>query len=465
MPTKAKRKTYNLLMALAIVIILVSGLMAVGHLKGWFGGQPAAGGGNEASLLCSSTTGVVQVERSGVGYTLKSDTVMQSGDTAETKNGSEAVFAWQGSGSKESNTIALNEKSELVIDACSEEELALTLNEGELFAAVPDAPAALSISYGGSRAEITGTVFSISKKGNAGTLCVYEGTVDVLTEKGESLSVSTGEQLLVTTNKKGELETAVSEMTADMLSPYMIEKLLGCGSSGLCFSEKELNKVTAAREQEKLDADKALEEASIKIAENEKNNAAENGQTASQTQDGTQADGSTGSSGDNGSGSAGNSSQPADTSSGSGGGNNNGSGGSGSSGGSDSASDIKTCTITIECSSILDNMENLKEGKDRYVPANGVILATSAVEFRDGETAYDVTKRACEALGIQIEASYVPLYESYYVEGINHLYEFDCGGMSGWLYRVNGWTPNYGCSEYTLQDGDSIVWEYTCTGN
>ena len=108
-------------------------------------------------------------------------------------------------------------------------------------------------------------------------------------------------------------------------------------------------------------------------------------------------------------------------------------------------------------------MDHLAAGKDRYVPSSGIILGTTAVEFRDGETAYDVTRRACDAMGIQMEASYVPLYGSYYVEGINNLYEFDCGGMSGWLYFVNGWSPNYGCSEYVLKDGDSIVWEYTCS--
>ena len=111
------------------------------------------------------------------------------------------------------------------------------------------------------------------------------------------------------------------------------------------------------------------------------------------------------------------------------------------------------------------HMDKLAEGKNRYVPSNGIILATSSVEFRKGETAYDVTKRACAATGIQIEAAYTPVYGSYYVEGINHLYEFDCGQMSGWLYKVNGWAPNYGCSEYTLKNGDSIVWDYTCTGN
>jgi hypothetical protein len=26
----------------------------------------------------------------------------------------------------------------------------------------------------------------------------------------------------------------------------------------------------------------------------------------------------------------------------------------------------------------------------------------------------------------------------------------------------NGWFPNYGCSKYTVQDGDVINWVYTC---
>ena len=64
--------------------------------------------------------------------------------------------------------------------------------------------------------------------------------------------------------------------------------------------------------------------------------------------------------------------------------------------------------------------------------------------------------------GIQLEYAWTPMYDSYYIEGINHLYEFDCGSGSGWMYKVNGWFPNYGCSSYHLEDGDSIVWIYTC---
>ena len=110
------------------------------------------------------------------------------------------------------------------------------------------------------------------------------------------------------------------------------------------------------------------------------------------------------------------------------------------------------------------NMDNLKEGKNKYVPSNGVILSSSTVQFVEGETVFDVLKRACSYAGIQLEYSYTPLYESYYIEGINNLYEFDCGEQSGWMYKVNGWFPNYGCSSYELKAGDVIVWCYTCNG-
>ena len=88
----------------------------------------------------------------------------------------------------------------------------------------------------------------------------------------------------------------------------------------------------------------------------------------------------------------------------------------------------------------------------------------TTVEFTPGETVFDVLKRVCEASDLQIEYSWTPLYDSYYIEGINHLYEFDCGFESGWMYKVNGWFPNYGCSAYTLQGGEEIVWAYTCVG-
>ena len=124
----------------------------------------------------------------------------------------------------------------------------------------------------------------------------------------------------------------------------------------------------------------------------------------------------------------------------------------------------KTCTITIVCPTIFDNLNSLNEEKAPFVPKDGTILPSTKVTFTEGETVFDVLRRVCDAAQLQIEYSYTPLYESYYVEGINHLYEFDCGPESGWMFKVNEWFPNYGCSAYTLKDGDDIVWCYTCTG-
>ena len=122
------------------------------------------------------------------------------------------------------------------------------------------------------------------------------------------------------------------------------------------------------------------------------------------------------------------------------------------------------CTIEIRCDTILNNPDLLRPEKAEFVPEDAVILATVKVPFAEGESAFDATKRACDVYGIQIEYSWTPLYDSYYVEGINNLYEFDCGSESGWMYKVNGWFPNYGSSSYALQEGDAIVWEYTCVG-
>ena len=122
------------------------------------------------------------------------------------------------------------------------------------------------------------------------------------------------------------------------------------------------------------------------------------------------------------------------------------------------------CTITIRCDTIFDNTDALEAAKVPYVPEDGEILPVVTVEFTPGETVFDVLQRVCEASELQLEYSWTPLYDSYYVEGINHLYEFDCGFESGWMYKVDGWFPNYGCSAYELQGGEEIVWYYTCKG-
>lgn len=121
-----------------------------------------------------------------------------------------------------------------------------------------------------------------------------------------------------------------------------------------------------------------------------------------------------------------------------------------------------TCTFSIECSTILNNLKDLEPDKMDAVPSNGIIFAAQTVTFYEGESVYDVLQRICKENGIQMEASWTPIYNSAYVEGIHNLYEFDCGSGSGWMYRVDGWYPNYGCSRYQLKQGEVVEWRYTC---
>ena len=121
-----------------------------------------------------------------------------------------------------------------------------------------------------------------------------------------------------------------------------------------------------------------------------------------------------------------------------------------------------TCTFSIECSTILNNLKDLDPDKRELVPVGGVILAPTKVTFYEGESVFDVLQRVCKEKGIHLESSWTPIYNSAYIEGIHNLYEFDCGELSGWMYRVNGWYPNYGCSRYQLVDGEKVEFRYTC---
>ena len=127
-----------------------------------------------------------------------------------------------------------------------------------------------------------------------------------------------------------------------------------------------------------------------------------------------------------------------------------------------SAPEALHCTISISCASILDHMDWLDPAKTALVPENGWILGSTELTFTEGESVFDVLLRVCTEKKIHMEFEETPMYQSAYIEGIYNIYEFDCGELSGWMYSVNGWFPNYGCSRYTLSDGDVIRWVYTC---
>lgn len=122
----------------------------------------------------------------------------------------------------------------------------------------------------------------------------------------------------------------------------------------------------------------------------------------------------------------------------------------------------RTCTLAVRCDTILDNMAWLDQDKIGLVPQDGVIFAEQAVTFYEGESVFNVLLREMKKHKIHMEFSDTAAYHNVYIEGINNLYEYDCGELSGWMYKVNGQFPNYSCSRYRLKEGDRIEVVYTC---
>ena len=121
-----------------------------------------------------------------------------------------------------------------------------------------------------------------------------------------------------------------------------------------------------------------------------------------------------------------------------------------------------TCTLSVRCDTILNHMSWLDAGKTAIVPADGIIFPEKTVSFYEGESVFHLLLREMKRNKIHMEFENTPIYNSSYIEGIANLYEFDCGELSGWMYRVNDWFPNYSCSRYRIQPGDRIEFVYTC---
>ena len=115
----------------------------------------------------------------------------------------------------------------------------------------------------------------------------------------------------------------------------------------------------------------------------------------------------------------------------------------------------ETVFVSINCETV--------KGKKDFIPEDGIILEKTEYVLRDGDSAFDIILRAAKHNKIQIEYEGSAQNRNVYIEGINYIYEFDFGDLSGWVYMVNGETPNRGCSDYELSDGDIVEVVYTCS--
>ena len=114
---------------------------------------------------------------------------------------------------------------------------------------------------------------------------------------------------------------------------------------------------------------------------------------------------------------------------------------------------IGTVTLTIRCDTIKDETDS------KYIPKDGIILEEMEFDIEEDDTVYDILIEATRRNEIHMENSGTG--GMVYIAGINYIYEFDYGDLSGWMYFVNGEEASVGCDSYKLSDGDKIQWLYT----
>ena len=411
-----KKKTiYNIIMFTVIAAIAAAAVLLVGRHKGWFDKPTPAD--DATAITVTVRKGLSNFTRSGIASELSGETTLRQGDVVSVTSG---YVSTRVGGCH----LLLSPGSKLEITSAEPTDLQVRLVTGEAFCQAADA--SVTLLYGTHAAKLQSAVFVCTVRTGSETVYVLGGSV--------SDGVNT-----FSTGKAGSYvgqELSVQNLDLRALSSFALECMLGCEEEMFCSAD-EVKSVLTSR--------KVVPEV-IKPVEEKPDNTSPSGgkdpSNGSGSGTSTTPDPDNSSKPDN-STDPDNSSKPNDP---------------------PKPETKMSCTIEIRCDTILNNMQDLKPGLDVYVPDSGTILPTTTITFTEGETVFDVLKRICDARGIQIEYSYTPMYGSYYVEGINNLREFDCGQQSGWMYKVNGWFPNYGCSEYILDAGDEIVWCYTCKG-
>ena len=417
-----KKKTiYNIIMFTVIAAIAAAAVLLVGRHKGWFDKPTPAD--DATAITVTVRKGLSNFTRSGIASELSGETTLRQGDVVSVTSG---YVSTRVGGCH----LLLSPGSKLEITSAEPTDLQVRLVTGEAFCQAADA--SVTLLYGTHAAKLQSAVFVCTVRTGSETVYVLGGSV--------SDGVNT-----FSTGKAGSYvgqELSVQNLDLRALSSFALECMLGCEEEMFCSAD-EVKSVLTSR--------KVVPEVIKPVEEKPDNTSPSGGKDPS---NGSGSGTSTTPNPDNSS-KPGNSSKP-----------DNSTDPDNSSKPDDppKPETKMSCTIEIRCDTILNNMQDLKPGLDVYVPDSGTILPTTTITFTEGETVFDVLKRICDARGIQIEYSYTPMYGSYYVEGINNLREFDCGQQSGWMYKVNGWFPNYGCSKYILDAGDEIVWCYTCKG-
>ncbi|MDR3214724.1 MAG: DUF4430 domain-containing protein [Bacilli bacterium] len=122
-------------------------------------------------------------------------------------------------------------------------------------------------------------------------------------------------------------------------------------------------------------------------------------------------------------------------------------------------------TIYIDVTKLLNKnkYDLLKPELKKYIPSNGYVLNKTTIEVKNNSTAFEVLQKITRLYRIHMEYKGTKSYgyDSIYVNGINHIYEFSAGSESGWMYSINGAFQNYGLNQKIMKDNDILRIVYT----
>lgn len=112
-----------------------------------------------------------------------------------------------------------------------------------------------------------------------------------------------------------------------------------------------------------------------------------------------------------------------------------------------------TVSFSITCKNAVDYGRS-------DIPQSGYFIRPEDYSGKEGITVFDVLEAECKSRGIELTYK-----DKYYIQGIGGLKEKECGGGSGWMYRVNGVAPHKAAVGYYLKDGDVVEWYYVTNIN
>lgn len=421
-----KKQIGNLIMVAMIVIVVAAGILGVGMIRGWFDKT------DRETAYLTDFRGIVNMEREGVAYPVEQDTSLRSGDKITCEFGASAVIRVGES------TLTLGQQTGMEINGPAAQSFSAVVTGGEVFV---NAKNTVTLSFDGKETGFLDAVAMLSVRSVAQSISVFAGTVG---DAGAGQMLDWVGQTL-----------RVADLSIESLNDFCIRQIrLANADQTLCFTNDDLDELEEARrlalqqeaeqnmaasEQEK-ETEPTTEPTTEPATESTTEPATK--PTAEPTTESTTKPATEPTTEPTTESTTEPTTEPTEA---------------------PTTEPAPTVSLSIRCDTILNNWDNLDPAKAGFVPSNGWILSTT-VEITAGETVFDVLKRVCSAYGIQLEYCWSPMYNTYYVEGINNLYEFDCGPESGWMYKVDGWFPNYGCSAYSLSGGESIVWCYTCNG-